>query len=156
FANAIGREAKLSWDTEPNPDAAGGRIVILLGSYATQQEIHAKLVAEARAAGKELIDFFFFVPSSDVFRGGDGPKSGLGRALASQGYNIWDATDRDIRRDFARGIDTLRIVQYASCRGLEGWTVIAESLDRHWQECFQQRLKSGLEGDTDLFRSPED
>lgn len=156
FANAIAEEAKIAWGTEANPDAVGGRVILIPGSYAAQERLNVSLIKEANEAGNELIDFLVCVPSSDVAHCETGRKSKLGMTLATRGLHIWDATDRDIRKDFPRGIDTLRIVHYASCRGLEGWTVIAEGLDSYWLDCFRQKLMKGESEDLDPFRSPED
>lgn len=155
FANSIARQARIDWSTEPNPEAAGGRIIILRGSYGSHPDIHQKLVTDAKAAGNEVIDFLVCVPFTDVVQHGSVRHSGLGRLLANSGSEIWDATDRDVRRDFARGVNTLRIVQYQSCRGLEGWTVIAEGLDRHWRTCFEHYLNDHDTSD-DFFHTPED
>lgn len=155
FANGIAEGAKVSWDTEPNPDGPGGRIIVLPGSYGTQNAVHTKLVADGKTAGNELIDFLVCVPYTDVVQKNGRRESSLGAALTANGCQVWDATDRDIRKDFARDINTLRIVQYQSCRGLEGWTVIAEHLDRHWQLCFDQFMRENGTS-TDLFKKPED
>lgn len=155
FANAVAKEGKIAWDTEPNPEGAGGRVIILPGSYAANPEFHKALTADAKLAGNELIDFLVCVPACDVIENNGKRESKLGIALAGMGCQIWDAISKDVRRDFARNTDTLRIVQYQSCRGLEGWTVIAEHLDLHWQQCLEQFLKDNRSA-TDLFKSPED
>ncbi len=155
FANGIAKGGKIAWDTEPNPDGPGGRVIVLQGSYAVNPDFHRKLVAEAKQAGNELIDFLVCVPAADVVTKNGKRGSQLGAALKSMGCEIWDATSRDVRRDFARTTDTLRVVQYQSCRGLEGWTVIAEHLDIHWQQCFDQFMNENGSA-TDLFKSPEE
>lgn len=155
FANAVAKEGNIAWDTEPNPEGAGGRVILLHGSYAANPEFHRKLAEDGKQAGNDLIDFLVCVPSCDVTEINGSRMSKLGEVLADRGCQIWDATSKDVRRDFARSADTLRIVQYQSCRGLEGWTVIAEHLDLHWQECFDRFLRENKAA-TDFFKSPED
>ncbi len=155
FANAVAVEAGIRWDTEPNPDAVGGRVIILKGSYAAQSALNAQLVEAAREAGNALIDFLVCVPPSDVEGDPGNRRSRLGCALRELGFEIWDATDRDIRRDFPRGTDTLRLVQYASCRGLEGWMVVAEGLDSYWGNCLKTWVAPAA-AESDMFLSPED
>jgi hypothetical protein len=155
FANAVAAEAGIRWDTEPNPDAVGGRVIILKGSYAARPSLNGALVEAAREAGNALIDFLVCVPPDDVDGGLGSRRSRLGGELRKLGFEIWDATDRDIRRDFPRGTDTLRLVQYASCRGLEGWTVVAEGLDSYWANCFSNWV-APASAENDMFRSSAD
>ena len=84
FANAIGREARIAWDTEPNPEAAGGRIIVLHGSYAAQSKLHAKLVGGARKAGNELIIFWFVSPLRMFSRGN----------RVAEAHSVWDLRRR--------------------------------------------------------------
>lgn len=51
--------------------------------------------------------------------------------------------------------DALRIVQYDSCRGLEGWTVINYAFDDFWAYKYQQWLSSPQEPGG-LFDTPEE
>ncbi len=44
------------------------------------------------------------------------------------------------RRDFPRSVEAFRIVQYDSCRGLEGWTTVLEGFDEFWDYKHQQAL----------------
>jgi hypothetical protein len=66
-----------------------------------------------------------------------GRESSPARHFRNQGVDVWAATDEQARRDFARSPETLRVVQYHSSRGLEGWTVVVERLDLFWQNRFQ-------------------
>src|SRR5206468_11793616 len=66
----------------------------------------------------------------------------------------WDATSRDVRDRYPTDRDALRIVQYDSCRGLEGWTVINYALDQFWQYKFEECVSS--DGAPDKMETPED
>jgi hypothetical protein len=153
FSNAVAEEAGLPWRLTPNDEAGGGRVIVLKGSYLDYRDLHSELIASAKAAGNEEIDFLFCVPPSNVHYGAGGGFSELGQVLTQRGLRVWDATNEQVRRDFPRLTDTYRIVQYASCRGLEGWTVVAESMDDFWADQFEKRRLQG--GDRETGRSAD-
>jgi hypothetical protein len=132
FANAIARHAGLNWEIEPNAEAAGGKVIVLVGSYADDEELVSKLLREARDAGNDEVDFLHCVPPSNVIEGDGSRSSKLGAALANFGHAIWDGVDDVTRRDFPRSPDCFRVLQYDSSRGLEGWTTVLEHLDDAW------------------------
>jgi hypothetical protein len=47
-----------------------------------------------------------------------------------------------VREHFPTDRDALRIVQYDSCRGLEGWTVINYGFDDFWEYKYSEYLRS--------------
>ncbi len=151
FANTVAECAGLNWHVEPNDEAGGGRVILVDGAYADQHNLHADLINAAKAAGNAEVDLLFCVPPSDVQTAGE-RSSGLGRAFESRGLSVWDGTNPAKRRDFPRSADSLRVVQYASCRGLEGWTVVADGLDECWTYRMQERLDAGAApgGDVEL------
>jgi hypothetical protein len=51
----------------------------------------------------------------------------------SWGEEVWDGVSRDLRRTYPTSVEQLRIVQYDSCRGLEGWTVINLAVDDFYE-----------------------
>jgi len=63
-----------------------------------------------------------------------------GQAIRQNGEKVWDASSRDVREHYPTDRDALRIVQYDSCRGLEGWTVINYAFDEFWNYKNQQWL----------------
>jgi hypothetical protein len=50
--------------------------------------------------------------------------------------------------------DALRIVQYDSCRGLEGWTVINYALDEFWRYKFEECISKDVAPDE--LETPQD
>jgi hypothetical protein len=129
----LANRAGLNWHVEPNDEAAGGRVIILGGRYTDDWSLQCELLGAARKAGNAEIDFLFCVPPSDVTKSPEGRLSETARQLSKQGFSVWDGTNEQERRDFPRETDTYRVVQYSSCRGLEGWTVIAAGLDQFWE-----------------------
>jgi hypothetical protein len=104
--------------------------------------LHERLVSSAKSGGNSEVDFLFCVPSDNVSE--NVTASELGKTLTLKGLEVWDGVDLQQRKDFPRSLAQFRIVQYASCRGLEGWTVVLEGLDRYWQEMKDVRQEQGL------------
>jgi len=143
FANALAGHVGLNWHVEPSDEAAGGRVILIEGSYADYWNLHNELLKESKNAGNAEIDFLLCVPPTDVRSRPDGKSSTLANRLNERGYSVWDGTDEHERRDFPRTIDTYRVVQYSSCRGLEGWTVVAEGLDAFWDYRHSEYMRTG-------------
>jgi hypothetical protein len=157
FARALSVEADYRYELEPNPQASGGRVVLLNGSYSEHPELHDELITDNNLAGNEPIDFLFCVPPSGVLEVDGKRRSKLDQFLTKAGHNTWDAVDEAGRKDFPRSSDTFRIVQYASCRGLEGWVVVLDGLDHFWESTLQEaRTKISLSGNPDDFRTVEE
>lgn len=151
-ADALGLE---NWDLEPNSNANGGRVIIIEGDLARQTEIFDQLRDEAAKLGNYPVDLLACVPPSLVYRDNDSTYSVPGRTLSQHGTNVWDASSSDVREYYPTDRDALRLVQYDSCRGLEGWTVINYAFDDFYKYKYQQWLAApqDLGG---LFDTPED
>lgn len=132
FANAIAEEAGLNWSIEPSNEAAGGKVLLSFRPYIELRQSRQDLLAEARAAGNSPIDFLHCVPASEVTNAPDGPRSSLAAQFELEGLATWDAVNPTTRKDFPRSLETARIVQYESCRGLEGWVTVLDGLDDFW------------------------
>ena len=153
FANAMAEFAGLNWSIEPSDEAAGGKVLLAFKPYAELGEIRAGLLYEARAAGNSPIDFLHCVPASEVQVTAEGPRSNLANFLEAEGVATWDAVNRASRRDFPRSLETARIVQYESCRGLEGWVTVLDGLDEFWRRKYETLL--GRDAGANDFVEPE-
>ena len=120
------------WDLVPNPDAAGGRVIIYEGSLAAAPAIIAGLVEEAGQLGNYPVDLLACVPPQSIVRTSSGLGSAAAEAYLLNGGKVWDGTVRDVREHYPTDREELRFVQYDSCRGLEGWTTINYDLDQLW------------------------
>lgn len=131
FAEHIGYD---DWNLEPLPESHGGKVIVLSGS-ALSEKFHKRLAATARSDGNRAIDILLCVPPtwvSEVEDQSDGTRrkeSTIAKNLRSWGCDYWDAVDPETRDDFPTSLDQFRIVQYESCRGLEGWVVVCFGLD---------------------------
>ena len=152
FASAITLH---DWDLEPNPDANGGRVLIVEGDLAARPDIYERLCKEAPALGNYAVDLLACVPPQLVAHVGGEVFSIPGRNLTENGKAVWDASAIDVRSHFPTDRDALRIVQYDSCRGLEGWTVINYAFDEFWKYKYEQWLASPQDPGG-LFDVPEE
>lgn len=142
FANEVAVRAGLNWKLQPSSQARGGRIIISSTGYAQSRELRASLLQRASSAGNCPVDFLHCVPPSGVVASGNQRVSLLAKAFIEEGREAWDGVDLGARRDFPRSTEALRVVQYESCRGLEGWVTILDGLDEFWERKFDERLRA--------------
>lgn len=133
FANTLADRAGVNWKVEPNREAGGGKVIITTGPLDGLRDMFEAQLSEAAAAGNAAVDSLVVVPHGDVIRSGEGKASQTAQTLRGWDFEVWDGAGGAVRRDFPRSPDCVRIVQYASCRGLEGWTVFLEGFDQFWQ-----------------------
>tara|TARA_R110002124_G_scaffold149220_1_gene315078 strand:- start:226176 stop:228128 length:1953 start_codon:yes stop_codon:yes gene_type:complete len=141
FANILAEEVGLPWRVDVNRDAPGGRVIVIEGSYSDATDLQKEMMASALEAGNMPLDLLHCVPPSGVINKDGRKVSKLGQAFLNQGWKVWEAVDEHTRRQFPRSTDELRIVQYESCRGLEGWTAVLEGLDEFWELKCSQALR---------------
>jgi hypothetical protein len=129
FTKAIANRLELGeWNVEPNEDIHGGRIIILEGYYSKNRELHDELMERNKRDGNCPVDTLFCVPPDLVKEG----HSIVGEIFTNWGYKIWNGVNSDERRYFPRDLEQIRIVQYDSCRGLEGWVVVNMWFDKFY------------------------
>tara|TARA_B000000557_G_C20612322_1_gene374412 strand:+ start:21 stop:674 length:654 start_codon:yes stop_codon:yes gene_type:complete len=129
-----------NWDLEPNHDANGGRVLIVEGDMTRDLKIYERLRSEAEELGNYPVDLLACVPPSLVYRDSEISFSIPGQVIHQSGGLVWDATAVDVREQYPTARDALRIVQYDSCRGLEGWTVINYAFDEFYEYKYKQRM----------------
>jgi len=153
FADRLGLMG-LEWVA--NEESPGGRIIIVEGSYFQDRELHDRLLADNKRDGNEPVDMLFCVPPGQV---GSQRETKQRQSLAANyfqdwGFPVWDGASKDVRQNYPTEIDQLRIVQYESCRGLEGWTVVNLGLDQFYDNKFNNYIPDSekeveyLKGDT--------
>jgi len=103
-------------------------VIIVLGN-GLSREFHSRLFATAQADGNRPIDMLYCVPPTWVQKFDDHKESIVARALKSWGKEVWDAVEPSLRDEYPTSLDQFRIIQYESCRGLEGWVVVCFGLD---------------------------
>lgn len=131
FANAFASALGLAgWQVHPSEDATGGRVIIVEGDYFAVPGLHIRLKAEAAALGNEPVDMLACVPPSMVLKHGEQRTLSIAPHFAGLAQNIWNGTEVGIRSNsYPLSAKQLRVVQYDSCRGLEGWTCLHFGFD---------------------------
>lgn len=150
FVNQVADVSSIKWKVTPNDMAGGGRVIILKRPYFSCNGLHEKLIEDAKSQGNAELDFLFCVPPASVVTRGPHKESDIGNFLSKAGYQVWDGVDEFARKDFPRSRNQFRIVQYASCRGLEGWTIVLHNADQYWGECKEARRSQGLATEEEL------
>jgi hypothetical protein len=144
FARAIAMESGLPSAPEPSDQGGGGQLYLADGNFEQHVALLETLTESAKAAGNAEIDFLFCVPPAAVSYGRDGKESDLAKVVIGQGLGAWDGVDPEARKDFPVDKRQYRIVQYESCRGLEGWVVVLDRLDEAWEYYRDKRIAEGL------------
>ncbi len=144
FVEELAAKTGTGWDARANPAAGGGRLIVLCKPYDRAKELHDRLVEDLRGDGNAPVDMLFCVPPRGVTRDGSTAVSGMSTLLSSWGQDSWDGVDAGERLDFARSSEQARIVQYASCRGLEGWTVVLDGFDEFLEGVEARKRADGL------------
>jgi hypothetical protein len=134
FANALADVLGLvDWHVQPHPDTHGGKVMIVHGDYFQLPGLHGRLLADASALGNEPVDLLACVPPSLVLREGEQRSLAISPQFNALDQKIWNGTDMEVRSNtYPLSANELRIVQYESCRGLEGWTCWLFGLDEFY------------------------
>ncbi len=153
FANAFAGAAGFErWHVEPREDLPGGRIIIAAGEDVASPELVRALAVAAREGKADPVDCLVCVPPSNIVRdAGGGRHARFAEIVAAAGGRAWDASDPETRGTAPADADLWRIVQYDSCRGLEGWIALALDLD----DLYANRLRHPNFHRDELHGDPE-
>jgi len=126
---AVADELEITeWDLEPVPEAYGGKVYIVVGNGLSER-LHSRIFATAASDGNKPVDMLLCVPPSWVDRESVPRVSRVAEAYGKWGKSVWDGVNDELRGEYPTSLDQYRIVQYDSCRGLEGWAVVCFALD---------------------------
>jgi hypothetical protein len=145
FVNQFADKCNLAWELEPNDDFSGGKVIIT-SSYTL--ELHNALYSDCLKNGNKAYEMLFLVAPSKVISDGEKEiiikrseqdENFITKTIKqrhcslvdefSSSIDFWDGTNRELRRDYPVKVDQHRLIQYESCRGLEGWTVVCIEID---------------------------
>lgn len=129
FSNSLASQLGIGWSVKLPPRGMGGGKVII-----TDQEFFPirfqRYLNNCRSLGNEAYDFVILTPRTLV----DRDKNGRGhfrlksRIESECNVGVFDGTNEQTRDCYA-SVDQVRVYQYDSCRGLEGWTVVCLNFD---------------------------
>lgn len=125
-------QIEYDWELEEVTEVYGGRVVLVLGN-AFDDKFQKRLLATVKSEGAVPLDVLSCVPPSWVKKDENGSRyCVLARKLEEMGHLTWDGSNLVTRQDCATSMDQFRIVQYESCRGLEGWMSVNYALDEFY------------------------
>jgi AAA domain len=129
FTNYFAEELGLAgWSVEAHEEAPGGRVIVVEGDYFSSRVVHDRLLLANAADGNQPVDALVCVPPSQVLRD-ETVRSVAAEKLRSWGHEVWDGVSTEVRDSYPLSVSQMRVVQYDSCRGLEGWFVVNLGLD---------------------------
>jgi hypothetical protein len=138
FATELGLQQS-EW--EANQFVPGGRVIIYESDdIETAEENLLNLIDRTKAAGNEPVDMLFCVPPAMVhnFELSHSNTKPIIEIIKGWGLKTWDGTTYSGRDSYPTENDQLRMVQYESCRGLEGWSVILFGFDDFYSSKLEQ------------------
>jgi hypothetical protein len=123
FENQYAELVGIDWQIEPKTDFSGGKILITGGPYS--EKLHRRLVEACEKDGNKPYEMLFLVPPSLVEKQSNRRHFVLADQWSTWGISLWDGTLSDTRTEYPRDVKQHRLLQYDSCRGLEGWIVVS-------------------------------
>ncbi|GHU05709.1 DNA or RNA helicase [Betaproteobacteria bacterium] len=136
FVNEYAKQAGVVWEIEPKEELIGGKIIVTTKGYT--QELHAEQLKHCKDCGNTEYEMMFLVPPNLVNKTYSEDEYGKQLEIRSfkffnefkkMGISLWDLTNTDLRTQYPVELTQHRLLQYESCRGLEGWTVVCLELD---------------------------
>ncbi|UPT76687.1 AAA family ATPase [Sulfurovum sp. XGS-02] len=132
FASEIGLKR---WSMEINNDLVGGQIIICTGTLENNLEHINQVLEDSIKSGNTYVDNLVCIPPSYA-------KGKAKQIIESLGIEVWDGTNEKVRRGYPTSNSMLRLIQYQSCRGLEGWSSINVGFDELYELKFNEYLNS--------------
>jgi hypothetical protein len=133
FTNGLSKKLGLKkWKVNIDKGKKGGAVIVIEGNYFESNKLHDNIKKKAYELGNKDIDMLVCVPPSYV-RMDDDNQSHIKKGFSKFNQEIWDGTDKKERKTYPTSVEQLRVVQYDSCRGLEGWTSINIAFDEFYE-----------------------
>lgn len=132
FVNAFASAAGFAdWTVNPREDMPGGRIIIAVGEDPQTADLVRAMGFAAKQDRADPVDCLVCVPHTNIVRDAEGGRrAGFADCVEAAGGTSWDACDLTTRTIAPASAEAWRIVQYDSCRGLEGWITAVLDLDQ--------------------------
>jgi hypothetical protein len=157
FVKEFSHQLNLEYrDIQPNKFAPGGDVIVIEGEYAKDRSIHDELIRRNAKDGNKPVDMLFCLPPKLKRKDENGNSySVVAKEFRKWGFKVWDAVGEDIRESYPTDLDQLRILQYDSCRGLEGWIVVNFEFDEFYDYKVES-FKRSFEKDSDTEGAAEE
>lgn len=130
----------------------GGKVIITVDLNLF--DIHDEEMKRLIDSGNVPYDMLYLVPYDLVGKSYGDNVFLKKEEFEERGIRIWDGTSHRNREGYTINVEELRLLQYDSARGLEGWTVVCVDFDVFLQE----KINSYVDGNVDslLLESPEE
>ena len=137
FVNKFAEKLNINWELESKKELIGGKVIISTKGYFP--ELHKRQFELVKTNGNSAYEMMFLVPPALVERYQkmdeyDQPYEDKRfihtDKYKERGISFWDGTSRDLRTQYVVDLNEHRLLQYESCRGLEGWTVVNLDFDK--------------------------
>ncbi len=135
-----------------NGKLPGGRVCIISDDQI--YEMHKKEMKMLSERGNIAYDMLYLVPHTLVEKKSGQTRFRMTREFEKEGIFFWDGTNSDNRNNYSTANDEVRLLQYDSARGLEGWTVVCIDFDVFIDEKEREYTDTGV--DSLLLESPEE
>lgn len=136
----------------PNDVMPGGVITIQEGRIDSIIERIKKEIHTMKKCGNVEYDMLVFVPHTYVDH--ETRHFKYSSQFMRNDILVWDGTNSDVRSNYSITSDEIRVLQYESGRGLEGWTVVCLELDTFIESKMSQYKDE--KADSLLLESEED
>lgn len=128
FVNDYANAMQLKWHLDILPELLGGKVIV--SDRLLPFEVFRENRERCYEQGNKAFEMLFLTPP-DFVQKSDGRKYfSLLPEFSEQGFSLWDGTRTDMDARYLSPIAEHRLLQYESCRGLEGWCVVCLGFDR--------------------------
>lgn len=110
----------------------GGKVIITTDDKLFS--VHHQEIQQLCGLGNIAYDMLYLVPHTLVKRDCGNSYFSLRTEFEQNGIYIWDGTDPNNREGYSVDAEEVRLLQYDSARGLEGWTVVCMDFDVFLEE----------------------
>ena len=150
FLKSMSVKFDSEWDGEIFTRASGGNLILNCGNFESTG-VFEDLATNCKMQGIENIDWLVMIPPSAVIQGA--PKSTtISSFFNSKGFKALDLVEEKNRKEIYSDTEAFRVIQYESCRGLEGWVAVLYRFD----DFLEMKLNSQFNINTAIPYSFED
>ena len=110
----------------------GGKVIITDDSHL--YDLHRQQLQQLTEVGNIPYDMLYLVPHALVTKKSGGSSFALKTRFEQNGIFFWDGTSDSNREIYSLDPEQVRLLQYDSARGLEGWTVVCMDFDVFLEE----------------------
>lgn len=154
FVNKFAAKLNINWELESKQELIGGKVIISTKGYFP--ELHQRQFELVKKNGNSAYEMMFLVPPSLVEQYQKTDEFGHSytdkRFRHTEDYknrniHFWDGTSKDLRTEYVVDLNDHRLLQYESCRGLEGWTVVNLDFDKfidYKMQTFEEEVTNEL------------